>query len=700
VRILVSWLREFVDVPLSADELAGLLSMRGFALEDLESAPPGHAPDDAVLDVEVTANRPDCLNVVGIAREVATACDLPLRVPGRDREAPLEALALTPGDGGDVAVELEAPDLCPRFTVAVADVTIGPSPGWLATRLLAAGVRPINNIVDITNYVLLELGQPMHAYDLERLADRTLRIRCAREAERVRTLDGELRTAAADMLVIADTAQAQGFGGVMGGAESEVSPGTRVVAFEAANFEPTSVRRTSKRLALKTEAAARFERGADIDGPVAAQERACALLHRIGAGRARGTIVDRYPAPRRPVQSPLRRSRIERLVGDDVAPADVTRILGSLGFDVTAEPGDGAGSETWLVDVPARRVDVTREIDLVEEVARHHGYDRVPTTFPVLADMPPPPDARIARDRRLRQLLRAAGYSEAVTFTFVERAAIEAIDPEADTVAIANPLSELFAVMRPSLWPGLVDSIAHNRRRAQRDVRLFEIGSRFSATAGESRVVAMVATGAATDPHWSGGSRELDFFDLSGLTERLCAAQGVQMHLARTERPQLIAGRTALVRAAVDGADPIDVGLVGQLAPSAAAARDLPPDDAVWMAELDLDAIARIAPDAGDRGTRPLPRYPSIVRDVSLLVAESLPAAALRGTIRAAAPDTLASVREFDRYQGAGIPEHAVSLSFRLTFRSFERTLTDDEVQGAMTTIVAALEREHGTTLR
>ncbi len=700
MKILLSWLREFVDVTASAEEVAGLLSMRGFALEDLEMAPPGCAPDDAVLDVEVTANRPDCLNVIGIAREVATAYDLPLRVPGHGGAPPLDTRALTVGDSPDLTIELEEPDLCPRFTVAVADVTIGPSPDWLATRLTAAGVRPINNVVDITNYVLLEMGQPMHAYDLERLADRTLRIRRAQDQEFVKTLDGELRQATSDMLVIADTEQAQGFGGVMGGADSEVSDGTRVVAFEAATFKPTSVRQTSKRLALKTEAAARFERGADIDAPIAAQERACALLERTGGGRARGIVVDRYPTPRQPRQIGLRRSRITQLVGLDLDPDAVSRTLQHLGFGVEIDSTGASGPQTWRVEVPHRRVDVTREVDLIEEVARHHGFDRIPSTFPVLAEMPPPPEARIARDRRIRDILRSAGYSEAVTFTFVERDAIEAVSPDAESIPIANPLSELFAVLRPSLWPGLIDSIAYNRRRARRDVRLFEIGSRFSATAGESRVVAFAGTGAAGDEHWSGRARPLDVFDMTGLAERLCAAQGVAVTLARVERTALVDGRTAAVRAEIPGADPVEIGLIGQLAPSAASARDLPPDDAVYLAELDLDAIARIAPATLDRAMHALPRYPSIVRDISLLVDESLPAATLRDTIRAAAPDTLVSVREFDRYHGAGVPERAVSLSFRLTFRSLDRTLTDDEAQRAMTTIVATLERQHGATRR
>ncbi len=696
MRILVSWLRDFVDVPDGADELGALLSMRGFALEGVEAAPPGSPDGDVVLDVEVTANRPDCLSVTGIAREVATAYDRPLRLPGPGIAAPLQVRPLAPGTDPDLSVEIDDPELCPRYAAAVVDVTVAPSPEWLTARLMATGVRPINNVVDVTNYVLIELGHPMHAFDMDRLADRSIRVRRAREGETIRTLDDELRRPSTDMLVIADAARAQAVGGVMGGADSEVSDTTRVIALESAYFKPTSVRSTSKRLALKTEASARFERGADIAAPVAALERACALLEQIGAGHARGTVVDRYPAPRSSIQLTLRRDRITRVVGQTIDDDVIVRILTGLGFAIL--PTDSPG--TWRVDVPTRRVDVSREVDLIEEVARHHGFDHVPATFPVLADVPAVSDPRIARDRGLRELLRAAGFSEAMTFTFIERLAAEAVKPDEVPVPVANPLSETFAVLRPSLWPGLLDSIARNRRRTRRDVCLFEIGSRFSSRSGESRAVAFAGTGASTLEHWSGGARPMDFFDAKGLAERLCAALGVSVTFVPVERPELVAGRAARIRTEAGDDDVLDVGLVGQLSPAVAGARDLPADDDVYVGELDLDALARSACPTLDRPVRPLPRFPSIVRDLSMLVDDTLPAASLRDTIHATAPATLVSVQEFDRYQGQGIPEHSVSLSFRLTFRSPERTLTDDEVQQAMTAIVDAVQRLHGATLR
>ena len=485
MRILVSWLRDFVDVPVEPGELADLLSMRGFELGALEPLADDSGAADAVLDLEITANRPDCLSVLGIAREIATAYDLPLRTVGTRTPPPLDAAALVPDEGREITISLEEPELCPRYAAAVVDVEPTDSPPWMTRRLEAAGVRPINPIVDVTNYVLLELGHPTHAFDLDRLDGAQLRIRRAVPAETVVTLDGIRRELTPDMLVIADATRAQAVAGVMGGADSEVNPRTRRVILESAFFKPTSVRRTSKHLGLKSEASARFERGADVGAPVHALERACALLARIGAGRARGQVVDRYPAPATPRSISLRESRVTQILGLPVQVSEVDRTLRGLGFALTPRDGGGQGGTVWEVEVPTARVDVSREIDLVEEVGRHCGYDRLPSTFPALATPTLPADPRIDRDRRIRRVLTAAGLSEAITFTFIEQAAADRFAGEDGLVPIANPLSETFAVLRPSLIPGLLESGAHNRRRARRDIRLFEIGARFSERYGE-----------------------------------------------------------------------------------------------------------------------------------------------------------------------------------------------------------------------
>src|SRR4051794_36198368 len=408
MRLVLSWLREFVDVKASAEDVAQTLALRGFEVASIEALDAG----DAVIDFEVTANRPDALSVIGLAREVATACNLPLRTSMPLADVPV-------GYSERITVTLGAPDLCPRFAAAVADVTMGSSPAWMAVRLHAAGIRPISNIVDITNYVNLELGQPMHAYDLARLAGASLTARRAKPGESTTTLDGVQRKLDADMLVIADRDRAQGIAGVMGGAASEVSASTTTVVFEAAYFKPASIRRTSKRVGLKTEASSRFERGADPNAQVTAIQRAIALMQQIGAGQPVGPIVDVYPRPRQRKRLHLRRDRLARLLGAAVPDTDVVRILRGLGLEVTP------AADGWEAIAPTFRVDLLREVDLIEEVGRHYGFDKLEPTFPPVTQAAPPPDPRIPRDQLARRVLTGAGYSEAVTFGFIEAKATE-----------------------------------------------------------------------------------------------------------------------------------------------------------------------------------------------------------------------------------------------------------------------------------
>jgi phenylalanyl-tRNA synthetase beta chain len=675
MRIVHAWLSELVDVPADVDKVATELALRGFEVASVERDP------QAVIDFEITANRPDCLNHLGIAREASVIWNTPLKP---------RAETVSPANGPVVDVDLRDPDLCPRYCAQVFDVRVGPSPPWLVERLEAAGVRSINNIVDVTNYVMLEIGQPMHAFDLERLAGGRLVIRRATAGETIRTLDGVDRALEPDMLVIADAERPTAIGGVMGGRDSEIDSSTTRMVLESAWFLPSSVRRTSKRLGLKTEASIRFERGGDIEAPPAGIRRAAQLFEQIQAGQAMGPIVDRYPTPKVNVQVPLRRQRIGRLLGQEVAAADVRRILTPLGFEV--EGNDAA----WTVSVPSFRVDVTREADLIEEVGRHFGFDRIPAAFPPLEAPQAPPDPNLARERIVRQVLTSSGFSEAMTFAFIERdAALPFCEPGTDPAAIANPLSEKYAVLRPSLLPGLIDSCAHNRRRARKDIQLFETGSKFSVDQGEGRAVAFAWCGAADGPHWSIATRNVDFFDIKGVVERLCATLGVHPQFTTADRPYQAAGRSAQIQTP----DGTAIGVLGQLAPAIAESRGFPAAEELYVAEI--DTMLLFAASAGDdMRAESLPRYPSVVRDLSILVSEALPASAVRGTIRSSAPPTLVSIVEFDRYTGKGVPEEQVSLSLRLTFRAPDRTLTDDEVQAAMDRIVAALRREHNATQR
>ena len=690
MRLLVSWVRDFVDVTADPAEIAGKLGLRGFEVASIE--PLGE--NDAVIDFEVTANRPDCLGVLGFARELSAVYNVPLRQPSDETGARIALAPVTHGESERLKVTIEEPELCPRYAAAVAEVTPTVTPPWMAARLHAAGVRPISPFVDITNYVLMEFGHPMHVFDLAVLANNELRIRRAKKGERIKTLDAVERALDPEMLVIADGRRPQAIAGVMGGKDSEVSGPTRTVAFESACFQPASVRRTSKRLQLKTEASSRFERGADVSMPVVALQRGLALMQQIGAGRLIGPIIDRYPIPRQMRTLHLRRERLARLLGLRVPDAEVVRILGRLGLTVSGAP-DG-----WDVKAPTFRVDLIREVDLIEEVGRHYGFDKLEPSFPPMLTAAPPQDPRIPRDQLVRRAISAAGLSEAVTMGLIEQSAARlfATDAGASTiVGIANPLSAKFDTLRPSLLPGLVDSVAHNRRHGTRDVALYEIGARFSSTDGETRAVAVAWTGLAEPQHWSGSARDVDFFDVTGLVERLGTVLDVSVRFQPIAAPFLVEGQSASV---VSGKTPI--GIVGRLASAVADQRGAPQQDAIYVAELSLDLIATL-PRGGDESVEPLPRHPSVVRDLSIVVADTLPAEIISGTIQAASaagPAPLRAATFFDRYVGKGVPDGHVSLSVRLSFQAADRTLTDGDVQQSVDKILAALVKNHGAVQR
>ena len=689
MRLLVSWLRDFVDVTAAGQDIAERLGLRGFEVAAIEP----FGPDDMVIDFEVTANRPDCLSVVGLAREVATLYDRPMTLPSASSSATLELTPLSAGESQRLRVTVADDQLCPRYAAAVAEVAVGRSPSWMTARLQAAGVRPINTVVDATNYVLIEMGHPTHAFDLGKLAGAEIRVRRAISGESLKTLDGINRQLDPEMLVIADRDHPQAVAGVMGGAYAEVSAATTLVAFESAFFQPASVRHTSKRLELKTEASARFERGADISAPVLALQRIGALLDQIETGRIIGPVIDVYPKRREPARLHLRRARLAALLGATVPDVEVERILSGLGLTVAL------ASDGWDVVVPTFRVDLLREIDLVEEVGRHFGFERLPATFPVATAPAAAPDARIARDQLVRRTLTAAGLSEAVTFGFIEAKAADLFasagsDPP---IAIANPLSAKFDTLRPSLIPGLVDAVAHNRRHGRDAVGLFEVGTRFSS-AGETRAVGVAWTGPAVPVHWSDGARLVDFFDVKGVVERLCEAFGVTTRFEPAQESFLTAGQAAFV-VAMDGHQ---LGLIGQVAPAVADARELPRHDHVFVAELNLDLLSEAVPRMSD-ATRPLPRQPFVVRDLSIVVSDSLPAEIIRGTIQAAGERTaapLVGITFFDRYRGKGVSDGSISLSARLTFQAPDRTLTDGEVQDSVDAVMAALARTHGAVQR
>ena len=670
MKLLVSWLRDFVDAPADVRALAAGLTAAGLAVDGVEDR-----GDDAVLDLDITTNRVDCMNVYGVAREVSVIFRRPLKPPVStftEKGAPASEAW---------SVEIEAPDLCPRFCGRVLDVTIGPSPEWLRARLLAVGVRPINNVVDLTNYVMMELGHPSHAFDLAKVPGARLVVRRSRAGERVVTLDGQARDLREGIGVIAGPSGVLSLAGIMGGASSEVSESTRAVALEAAYWDPLSVRRAAKALGMHTEASHRFERGADPEAPPLALARIAHLAERIGAGTTRPGLIDRHPRRIPDRMVPFRAVRAAALLGAPVASEEARRILVGLGF----APGRPE-SDAIPVRVPTWRGDIAREVDLIEEVGRHTGLDRIPSTTPPAQGAEGLRPAQ-RRERLMRDVLAGAGLDEVITYSFVP-----ADGPVAAGPALANPLSEDQKVLRGSLvWPGLMSVMRTNARQGRHDLRIFETGRVFDAQGGRERErLALLMTGAAGPPHPAERAREADFFDLEGALEVLCARLGLgPLSMDRSGAPEFLhPGQSATV--AIGGTR---VGYAGALDPQRAGEWEA--RGAVLVAELDLEPLA----SAPAVRVRPLPRFPAVERDVSVLCPQDASAAEVFGLVRAAAGPRLVSAIVTARFDRPPVPAGQVSLTFRLQFQDPARTLTGDEVQSAMDAVTSAL-RARGYDIR
>jgi len=645
--------------------------------------------DDAILEVEVTPNRPDCLAIVGVARELAALTGGRLRPPDSTvREDP----ALTTAGW---RITIEDPDLCPRYAARlITDVAVGPSPAWLAQRLPAAGLRPINNVVDVTNYVLWEMGHPLHAFDGDLLAERQVVVRRARAGETVVTLDGQSRALGDTMLVIADPKHAVAVAGVMGGANSEVRASTRTVLLESAYFAPGSIRRTAKTLGLSTEASYRFERGADIEGLRSALDRAARLIGELGGGRVAAGVLDAYPVPRRPLAVPLRLARIQQVVGACPPRAAVADILRGLGFPATERSGD------FEVVVPAFRRDVTIEDDLVEEIARVWGYDKIPSTLPSGAlALTRRPRHLVARDT-VRRVLTGAGYQEAVSLSLTDPAHLRHVGLSPDdprVVRLQNPLAADRSVMRPTLLFGLLEALATNVHRQAPDVRLFEIGRVFEGRGvgvlpHEDTRVGVVLTGLRASRAWYAHRTRADVFDAKGVVEGLVEALGRgEIRVEPTSPAYLEDGRAAAL--VVQGTR---VGVVGELHPDVQKAFDLPAP--VFVAEVSLDAIESLPERVAQY--RSLARYPGVQRDLAVVVSVDVTAAQVAEAIEAIRPPWLRRVALFDVYEGAQVGAGRKSLAYGLLYQADDRTLTDTEVNRAHAEVVERLRAQLGAEVR
>jgi phenylalanyl-tRNA synthetase beta chain len=588
-----------------------------------------------------------------------------------------------------VRISIDAPDLCSRYIgCVITGVSVRASPPWLQRRLRAAGVRPINNVVDVTNYVLLEYGQPLHAFDLDRIAGREIKVRLARAGEALRCLDGQVRDLSAEMLVIADSERPVALAGIIGGEETAVGEGTTRILLEAACFDGPAVRATSRRLALRTEASTRFEKQLSAELALAGARRAATLLSEVTGGQVHRDWPDVYPVPQQPVMVRLWPAQIDSVLGVHVPLEEAEAILRRLGFHIRVEE-QGA----WDVLPPVFRLDVAIPEDVVEEVGRIHGYDKIPATLPGSRHLTWQPAGPARPLDAIREVMVGAGFTETVTPALVPSRWMQRLGLDDRMLRIANPLSDDLDATRTSLLPSLLQVALLNRNRGRAAPALFEIGRAFLKRAEDP-------DGQPAEPLRMGAVAVVG----AGSTEAVAAIQDLKSALERVAHelaaPAPRYGRAVRTifhpgRCASVEVGQAALGWVGELHPAVLAAMGL----GARAAALEIDLEGLLA-GSGERRASPLPRYPPAERDLSLVVSEDVPAAALMETIRVTAADLLESIRAFDEYRGSQLPDGSKSVSFALTFRSPERTLTDSEVNPLMEAVLTRLRREHGAAVR
>lgn len=656
----------------------------------------GRTGGDVVYDLEITPNRPDWNSVIGIAREISALTGNPLKVP----EVPAPSAS---GNAGSIAkyvsVRLDDPELCPRYTARlVRGVKIGPSPAWLKSTLEKVGLRSINNVVDVTNFVMLEIGQPLHAFDYHLLQSNagtppTIVVRRADEGEKFKALDGKEHTLTAQMLLIADETKGVALAGVMGGQNSEINEKTVDVLIESAYFKPQNIRATSKKLEIRTDSSYRFERGGDVGICDWASRRCAQLILETAGGELVSSSVDAYPAPAKPKEIALRHAKTDALIGLHIPAKQQLDYLNKLGLETVVCNGE----EFCTVRIPTFRVDIKREADLIEEVTRLFGVDKIPSTPPRGAIGSNAFDKVFDELTQVRSILLAQGLNEAQGQTLISDAAAKLVVPETAIQALANPLSSDMNVLRPSLLPGLLDSLRHNVNRKNYDISLFEAGRVFTNDNGkpkEERRIAIAITGQRNPLFWTGNDRDakLDIYDAKGLLEEFLESFGLRgiTYNRREEKSTLFLESASITLGKMS------VGEIGQLLPSLARKYDL--RDAVFLAELNLDLL--LARRNTSKSFKSLPAFPSIRRDIAMLVPEAVNHENVLSLVKQTKPANLETTELFDVFRGKNIPDGQKSVAYSFTYRSAEKTLTDAEVNAAHEKLVEQLKTKLQAVLR
>ena len=650
---------------------------------------------DWVLDIAVTPNRPDCLSVLGVAREVSAIYGISLTT------SQLPSFPVSQSLKHQIPISIEAPDLCGRYTAAVMEgIEIGPSPHWMAMRLQASGIRPINNVVDVTNYVLIERGQPLHAFDLDMLTGPAIKVRTARPGEKIKTIDGKDREIQPDMLVIADAERPVAVAGVMGGAETEVNDNTKRILLESAWFTPIQVRRTSRALKTITESSYRFERGVDPEGVIRALYRTVELIGKIIGGYLVGDIKDVYPRPYKPRYLSLRPKRANKLLGAGLEPGQMAQFLERIGVKLSH-----VDDEKVKGMMPTYRLDLKEEVDLVEEIARLHGFPNIPTQIPqagIATEALEPSQGLVGR---IKDILSSQGMTEVISYSFMSPEEVGILgldknDQRTNMVRIQNPLSDDQSVMRTSLIPSLMRIVARNQAQRNMDLGLFEIGTVFYARETgelpfeEQRIVAL-CTGTRYPKLWSWPREQVDLFDLKGVLEGLLQVLGVSDWKAMPEKPEgpfYLPGTSASI---VLGGNSV-LGSFGQINPNVLEFWDI--NGPVFVFELSFDAL-KTAMSQQPKFT-PLARYPAVERDIAVIVPDRLYAQDLLEYISGQSPDFLEEVQIFDVYRGKPVPEGSKSIGMRFTYRALDHTLSDHEVSEVHDPMVRSILQSYKAKLR
>jgi len=693
MKLTFNWLKEFVAFTGTPEELVQLLTMAGLEVESLNSLrEPDTNREDWLLEIAVTPNRGDCLGIAGIAREVSALTGAELK--------PIATLPSekTPQLEERVAIRIEDPNLCPRYSARIIDgLSITESPGWLRYRLEACGIRAINQVVDVTNYVMLESSQPLHAFDWDRLPEKSIIVRPARELKKFTTLDGVTRDLARDDLLICAGETPVALAGVMGGGDSEVRASTSMILLESANFSSSSIRRTAKRLGLHSEASHRFERGVDPEGTIAALDRAVWLLQEVAGGIQANGIADHYPGRVKPAALGLRVERIEQLLGVRIELEHAETLLGALGLNVEREPN----RRRLRVTVPASRADLKREADLIEELARLNGYDKIPTTLPAFR-ISAKRDGRLAWERKVRALLNGEGMTEVINLPFVSEQLNQCFaglwqEPDLAAVAVLNPLAQENSEMRHSLLPGLIENLRLNRAHESQSLRAYQLGKVFRLLPGGETEERLCVSGLLSGPRVLYGLRLREqpapgFLECKGIVEAILDL----FHLngaviwARAGTKFLHPGKSARV-----GHNDADLGYVGELHPDVAERFDA---SQVLVFELDFDKLLQYAPRR--IAAKPLPRFPAVERDVAIVVDRNFAAQQVIGWIHDLGEPLIEHVEVFDHYVGAPIPNGKKSLAYRVSYRADDRTLTDSEVNELHQRLVDRLGKTFGAERR